>query len=400
MNLLIRKDSMTSICTPRALAPLIAVAVMVACSGTTAVSSLPPNPSPGSVIDSVLAPQTTTAFQSEVLVLGTAHLSGYRDRLLPGHLEPLLDRLEVFAPTRIAVEALTADEVALLAEREAHDPAAAELLSMFGRETLTAGRKMQQAMDIDRVAAERRASTRLAANGALSNDERLDLVGDLLAAYDPVSATLQWSYLPPESRLRAGSLPTEIRELLDRNLQSANEIYSLALPLARRSGLQQIHSMDSQYDGVRILSAPRELLVELLSDPARSQMRDQEQDRHADSVREAAFAAGDLLPLYLHINSDGHQMVDVTQWNWLFHGRHASGLDRFRYALWELRNLRQANHVIDIAASGEPERLLVIVGSSHKAYLDRVLATQLSVRLKQLHELQPATEVGGASGAR
>jgi hypothetical protein len=366
----------------------VAAGMVAGCGATRGVADdVAPRAAAGmAAIDRVLAPQVTPAFQSEVLVLGTSHLDRYGERLRAEHLERLLALLEAFAPTRIAVESLTADEVALLGEREAHDPAAARVLNMFARGALNTGRAMQEALGIDRVAAELRAGA-LGGRAGLTPAERLELVGLQLAAYELNSATLQWSYLPEPVRSGAGPLPPQIRDLLNRRLLSANEIVTLALPLARRLGLQQLHSMDSQYDGVRILSAPADELTALLTDPARGELQDGRGRAHADSIREHAFAAGDLLPLYLYGNSDAYHTVDVAQWNWLFQGRHAGGLDRLRYALWELRNLRQAMHILDVAGSTRPERVLVIVGSAHKPYLDRVLATQLSVRLVHLADL-------------
>jgi hypothetical protein len=359
-----------------------------AIGGTIDHALAPPAPATGATIDRVLAPLVTPAFQSRVLVLGTSHLAGEQERLTAGHLAPLIAVLGEFAPTRIAIEALTADELALLAEREPHDPAAARVLDMFGRGVVTAGRSMQQALGIDRVTAEQRAHALLPAAGrSMTDAERLAAVGYLLAAFDYHSATLQWSYLPPAVRDEADIIPAEIRGMLQRRLQGANEIVTLAIPLARRLGLQRLHAMDSQYDGVRTLSMPQDALAELFSDPARGSLEDRGKRQHADSIREAAFADGDLLPLYLHVNSAEHLLGDLTQWHWLFENRHSSGLDRFRYAMWEVRNLRQALHIIDVAASGEAERVLVIVGSSHKAYLDRVLATQLGVQLVQLEQV-------------
>jgi hypothetical protein len=368
----------------RLLMCLVVVMAWTSCRG--AASPLPraaPEP-----IDRVLRPQLTPAFQSEVLVLGTSHLSGSADRLRPGYLESLLDVLQRFAPTRIAVELLTADEIALLVEREAHDSAAAQVIDMFARATVTSGRRVQEVLGIDRVGAERRASTILErADGARTPDERLAAVGYLVAAYEPASAALQWSYLSDDVRGRS-AVPADIQELLARRLQSANEVYTLAVPLAQRLGLERIYTIDSQYEGIRTLSAPADALRQLYTDPGRGELRDHAAAQYADSVKEAAFAAGDLLPLYRHANSAAYQAGDVAQWNWLFQLRNAGGMDRFRYAMWELRNLRQATNIVDVAASGRPERLLVIVGSSHKAYLDKLLATQLSVRLVQLEDVE------------
>jgi hypothetical protein len=340
-------------------------------------------------IDHVLGSRVTPGFQSQVLVLGTLHLSGQGGRLEPGHLASLLDLLERFEPTRIAVESLTANEVALLAELEAEDPAAAQVLDMFARAPLTAGRTMQGELGVDRAAADRLARAALEYGGSsLTEGQRLALVGWFLAAYELNSAVLQWSYLSPERRGHYQTLPAEIRDLLDRRLESANEVVTLAAALARRLGLQRLYSVDSQYDGVRTLSATPEALEALFSDPGRSELRDREWAARADSVKDAEFGAGDLLPLYRWMNSQEYQRGDLTQWSWLFEGRHPDGLDRFRYAMWELRNIRQATHIMDVAASGRPERVLVVVGASHKAHLDRLLGAHLSVRTVQLADLE------------
>jgi hypothetical protein len=376
-------------------AALVGVALGGACG--PGPESLPPDvpresePTVGDPIDHVLGPRVTPGFQSQVLVLGTLHLSGEGGRLEPGHLASLLDLLERFEPTRIAVESLTAHEVALLAELEAEDPAAAQVLDMFARAPLTAGRTMQGALGLDRSAAGRLARAPLEDGGSsLTDGQRLALVGWFLAAYELNSAVLQWSYLSPESRRRDQTLPAEIRDLLDRRLESANEVITLASALARRLGLQRLYSVDSQYDGVRTLSAPEGALETLFSDPLRGELRDREWAARGDSVKDAAFGAGDLLPLYRWMNGQEYQRGDLTQWNWLFEGRHPDGLDRFRYAMWELRNIRQATHIMDVAASGRPERVLVVVGASHKPHLDRVLGAHLSVRTVQLADLETA----------
>lgn len=365
-------------------AALVAAALCFACAPADPGPS-PADPHADDAIDAVLAPRLEPSFQSEVIVLGTVHLSGHAERLEPRHLEKLLEHLSSVAPTRIAIEAQTPDEIALLESLESADPAAAQLLDMFGRTILTTGREVQRALGVDRATASLRARELLErpAGQALTDRDRLSLVAWLLAAYDYHSAVLQWSYLAPEVRLADRTLPAEVRERLDQRLESPNEIVTIATALARRLGLQRLHAIDSQYDGVRTLSIPRELLEALYSDSARVRLQDHAGRARGDSIREAAFAAGDLLPLFRYVNSDAWQRTDATQWNWLFEGNDPEGVDRFRYAMWDVRNLRQATNIVDATASRRPERLLVIVGASHKVHLDRVLATQLSVRLMQ-----------------
>lgn len=368
---------------------VFALLVAVAVTAVAAHPAHASNHATDDPIDKVLVPRVTAAFQSEVAVLGTLHLSNHRVRLRPGQLEPLLALLEAYAPTRIAVESLTADEIAMLAEHAGHDPAAAEVVRMFARGTLELGRSMQDVLEVDRVAAARRAQAILGAcNGAPGENERLQLVAYWLAAYEFNSAALQWSYLPHDARARATNLPTDVRARMDRFLAGSNENVVLAFAVARRLGLQTIIPIDSQYDGVRTLSAPADALKELFADPNRAELLDRAHAARAAAIEADAFEAGDLLPLYRYLNSHEHMAGDATQWHWLFAGRHSSGLDRMRYAMWELRNLRQATNIVDAAASVQPERLLVIVGAAHKAALERLLATQLSVRLVAFDALE------------
>lgn len=348
----------------------------------SALAAADDGPERADAIDRVLAPLATPALRSQVLVLGTPHLSAESGRLTPGHLAPLLDRLADFAPTRIAVESLAADEIAMLAAHAPHVPAAAEVLAMFAAGAHELGRLMQQRLGIDHAAAAQRAAALEATlDGEAGSATRIELVALWLAAYEYDTAALQWSLLPEDARTGGALIPAEAAARLDRRLAGANETVTLALPLARRLGLRRIHPIDSQYDGVRTLSMPRDALEALFADPARGTSVDPAHTARAGQVADAAFAAGDLLPLYRHHNSRGYMDGDAAQWRWLFAGRHDSGLDRFRYAMWELRNLRQAVRIADVAASTRPERVLVLVGSAHKAPLERILATQLGVAL-------------------
>jgi hypothetical protein len=369
----------------------LALALALAAAGCARHPAVRASSLDGDAIDRVLVPRISASSRSMVLVLGTPHLVAFGERVEPRHLEPLLARLEAFAPTRIAVESLTADEVALLGEWAEHKPAAAELLGMYGSRSLELGRHMQASLGLDRTQAAVRAEVLLAAlpdepDGAT----RLQLVALWLAAHEFDSAALQWSYLDAASRGRATVVPAEVGERLDRFLASRNETAMLAIALARRLGLQRIWPIDSQYDGVQTLAAPRAQLSELFSDPRRAASIDSVQRELGDRLSNAALANGDLLPLYRHHNSSAYQDSDVRQWHWFIDNPHPGGLGRFRYAMWELRNLRQATHIVELAASTRPERVLVVVGSAHKAPLERVLATQLGVELVRFE-----TVVGG-----
>ncbi|MCD9029244.1 DUF5694 domain-containing protein [Luteimonas sp. BDR2-5] len=368
--------------TGRILAAMLVIAMPAASTvaGTPAAAEHPP----GHAVDARLGTLATPRTQSEVMVLGTMHLSAFRDWLEPRHLEGTLALLQRFAPTRIAIERLSPDEIALLAERSAHDPAAARVLDQFARTILERGQAMQRTLGIDRIEAARRADALLAAApGTLDVGERVQLVGDLIAAYEYDSAVLQWSYLSPAERDGAEALPPDIREALAQRLQGTDEVVRMATPLARTLGLQRLYPVDSQLDAARTMAFPEAVVDEVFGRVSQAIEADGTiagMMARGDAARESG---DDLLALNLDLNSYALQADDATQWvPWLTMA-HPSGLDRFRYAMWELRNQRMAAHVMDVAASTRPERVLFIVGQAHKSYVDRALAPQLGVRLVQ-----------------
>jgi Family of unknown function (DUF5694) len=343
-------------------------------------------PAPGHAVEARLADDVSPRAQSEVMVLGTWHLTAFRDWLQPQQLETTLDALERYAPTRIAVERLPPDELALLAERAPHDPAAQRVIDQFARSILSAGQAAQQALGLERIAAERRASALLDGAGAsLDAATRAELAVHLLAAYEIDSAALQWSYLSERERASATTVPADIRAALDTHLDRTDEVIRVAMPLARRLGLQRIHPVDSQYEAVRTLAFPEEVVDAVFGRANEASRRNPDLQRVL-ALGEQARMRDDLLALYLATNAHATQVDDASQWaSWLTLDDE-DGLARFRHAMWELRNQRMAAHVMDVAASTRPERVLFIVGLSHKAYVDRALAPHLGVRLVEFQD--------------
>ncbi|WP_345776242.1 DUF5694 domain-containing protein [Luteimonas salinisoli] len=339
---------------------------------------------PGQAVEEGLRAYVSPRVQSEIMVFGTWHLSAFREWLEPRHLDGTLALLERFAPTRIAIERIPPDEIAMLTEHAANDPVADRVLGMFARSILPPARAMQQALDVDRSAAARRADALLGkASQGLEPAERVDLVAHLLAAYEYDSAALQWSYLSPTERDAAEALPVEVRESLDRRLEGTDEIALVAMPLARELGLQRLYPVDSQYEGMRTLAFPAELVDEVFGRASEETTAAGTIPRLLAKADRAREEDADLLGIGLEVNTHETQMEDTAQWAPWLAMDHPSGLDRFRYAMWELRNHRMAAHLLNVAASTKPERVLFLVGFSHKSYVDRALEPHLGIRLVQ-----------------
>ena len=358
-------------------------------TGPTLASKRDGNRQPGQAVQAALGGHMTPRVQSEVMVLGSWHLGEFKDWLEPGHLDEPVAMLERFNPTRIAIERLPPDEIALLAEHEQHDPAAGRVIDMFARQQLDLGRTMQQALETDRIAAQRRAAGLLDKAGRdMDRDERVELVAHLLAAYEFDSAALQWSYLQDEARAQARLLPEAVRQALDKRLQSADEIVTVGMRLARSLGLQRLYPVDSQYEVIRTLSFPEQVVDEVFA-AANGTWRESDGNRRFQAARARAHEEKDLAALFRYANAYETQVSDTGQWTSWTTLQHPSGLHRFRYAMWELRNQRMATHVMDVAASTEPERVLFIVGYSHKAYVEGALDPQLTIRLVQPKDYGP-----------
>lgn len=365
-----------------ALSPVFAQAA-AGDAGADSRASTEATPSPGHAVAARLGEEVAPRAQSEVMVFATWHLSAFRDWLQDEQLDSTLDALARYAPTRIAVERLPPDEVALLAERAAHDPAARRVIDQFARAIVPAGQAAQEALGLDRIAAERHASTLLEiAQDTPDSARRAALAAHFLAAYEIDSAALQWSYLSADERASATHVPDAIRDALDTHLARTDEVVRVALPLARRLGLQRIHPVDSQYEAIRTLAFPEDVVNAVFGRANEASRRNEDLQRVL-ALGEQARERGDLLALYRDTNAYAVQVDDASQWaSWLALDDD-DGLARFRYAMWELRNQRMATHVMDVAASTRPERVLFVVGLSHKAYVDRALAPQLGIRLVQ-----------------
>ena len=341
---------------------------------------------PGAAVESILQGVNEERVASDVLVVGSAHLQAYHDQLTPAHLHSTREQLERFAPTAIAVESLTPDEIALLTEYAGHDSGADMVIGRFASVTIEWGQAMQQALDVNRVVAAQRVES-LLEQALDAPEQRLEIIGYMLAAYEYDSAVLQWSYLSEEQR-EASGLPEGAQGAMNRYLESANEIITLALPLAQDLGIQRLIPIDSQFEALRTVSFPQEDLEAVFGHSKLTEMRSSESSLRVREAPQQALDDGDLLALYQYQNSYAGQVDYTVEWNAWLRMEHESNLDRFRYAMWELRNHRMAEHILNAAAEPEQTRVMVIVGAAHKSYLDRALYPHLSVNLRQFAEFE------------
>lgn len=334
--------------------------------------------------------------RTKVLVLGTVHLAGSRDVIQSrlgafplSALDPLLDALEKFQPDFIGVEDYPPETVAWLAYREGK-----EALEKFLKFTKYA-HLMQEQLEISWAAARDSAYTRLKQfTGRTPPEERGAVVAHLVAAYDWDSALLQWSYMPKAFRARWTGIPTAVRQALERELNSRNEVVSIGIALARRLGHQRMYPIDDGVEGdLPDQSRVREFLAELeASEVYQKSLEQARKEVQRESERFKALAMhGDLLPFYLELNAPAALDRNMDQWRLFFKTRFSSGLDRARVAMWEVRNLHMVANIRKITALKPGGRMLVIVGAAHKPFLDAYLHSLVDVEVIHLSDVALAS---------
>lgn len=302
----------------------------------------------------------------QVLVLGTHHLNQLPEGSFePEHLSLVLDRLEAFEPDIIAIETIGGrgcDELQRyselygeLAEQYCWDPAPAlDALNMTHPQAYMAARQRVAELGEAPTASERRQMALL-----------------FFGAGEPWSATVQWAHLDPAERIAADGVPEALVERFDRFLNYRNENNTIGVALAQRLNLQSLASMDDHSADSIYAFAP-ETLGPTIQQVWSSQSAEVIEMR--ETTMQYLGSPEALLDGYRYMNSAEAQALTIRA----DFGKAAAtpdhdGVARQYVAWWQTRGLRMAGNVVEAAGNQPGARVLVIVGSSHKAYFEAYL---------------------------
>ena len=352
------------------------LAVLLLLAPTSAASAQ--EPAPAAPLNAPVADSAST----EVLVLGTPHLSGVADQFAPQVVDSLLTRLDAFGPDAIAVEKMSGRQAATLERWSGpHDRVADRFAGTF----LYHGHQIRKQTGASWSQANQHADSLLAIahsdSTVLSADARRTLVQHLVAAYRFPSAALQWRHLAPADRVSSPTLPDTTVTILNSALTAANEVYSIGLRLAHRRGHQRLYPIDDHTGKDRLLDIYRPL-TQAIGDSMRTVLSQHPVLSRIDSLKQAGLETGSLLPMYRALNTEAVARADAhTQWRTMLYLNHPDALGRIRLALWEARNLRMVSHIRRATTHHPGGRVLVIVGSSHKPFLDAYLEKMMGVEV-------------------
>lgn len=317
--------------------------------------------------------------KTQILILGTQHLSQVKN-FNTNLLNTLITDLENYHFDAVCIENMPAQLLYDIQSR--NDSAYAELIERWGKERLDLAKSTQQYLKIGFLEAQTKANEIFSGN-TLNQGSRKMLIKYLLASCDLASAVLQYQYLMKIKGENTSSFDSKTINKLEYLSNSPNEIYSLAVRLAQKTGLQKIEYIDDFQDEAMLLKYfpvfisdyknNMELFKNVSSHPVFLKM---------DSLLNLGVQNNNLLPLYLFLNSKEFQQQDFeAQWKIWLNTKFPSGSDKARYALWEMRNLKISANIMKTAAFYPGKKILVIIGASHKLFLEKYLQQAPNIRL-------------------
>lgn len=321
---------------------------------------------------------------TQILVLGSPHLSGAPDGWDPAVLEPLIDRLEAFRPDAILIEALSGESIdALWRYREIYP----EVATTYGGRVLTMAAQTRNALQMDFPDAEAEMRRTLAEWPASpSPAQRRRLAALFVAAGDPNSAVVQWWRLDPAERKAEDGISTQLMTMLNEYDTRKNENHLVGARLAVRLGLERLYAIDDHQDDDTHPGFEQDAEAffpswgpELMANEAFRPLREAAQNLNTPEQ---------VMATYRMLNSTRIGRLDSDgQWLSLINRESPNNVGRSRLAYWETRNMRQAAHIREVTARYPGKRILVITGSAHKAWFDVYLSMMSDVQIVDMQRV-------------
>lgn len=311
--------------------------------------------------------------RTQVLVLGTVHLSELPKSFKPDSLEPLLAKLAAYKPGIITVEALPGVSCDVMARQ----PAVYEPGDLAHYCISTAVAKAATGLDVYAAVAE--VQKTLAGWPAQPTPaERRHLAALFMAAGDDASAFTQWLQLPEAERRAGDGLDAALVAELQGFDAKHNEDYQIAARLAARLGLQRVYPVDD-HTGDNIVvpdDAAFGKAIQAAWDAAGAKakpMRDRER---------ALEKAGDMLAVYRFINRpEVLQNAIESDFGAALKDTSPQHYGQLYVGGWETRNLRMVANVHGAFREHPGARVLCIVGASHKPWFDGLLGQMQGVSI-------------------
>ncbi|MBA3067999.1 MAG: hypothetical protein FP825_05890 [Hyphomonas sp.] len=316
---------------------------------------------------------------TEVLVLGSLHLSGTPDGFDAAVLEPLLERLAAFKPDLIAIENLSGESIQSL---KAYEAIYTDTAASYGGRLLKGAALAEAGLGLGLPEAEAEARRVLREWPAVPTPaERRHLAALFTAAGDTHSALVQWWRLPEAERIPGDGVSPDLAAYFQQYDTRKNESHQIAARLAARLGLERVYPADDHAaDDVMTFAEPD--LVALFEEAGLQSIIDDPANAPIIKAGERMTTPEQALETYRFLNTPEAGVADVAlQWEMMLDRQTPNDVGRIRMAEWEARNLRQVAHIREAMAEVPGGRVLVIVGSAHKPWFDAYLGMMSDVKV-------------------
>ncbi|UCX05154.1 DUF5694 domain-containing protein [Shewanella glacialimarina] len=321
--------------------------------------------------------------KTQVMIFGSIHLNSIGNKLNRDTLLPILDLLETYQPTAIAVESLRGEDVITMQNGSTEYK---EILTSYVGETLLSlAKKEQQILAVSATEAIIKMNV-LLENSELNVEQTVEVIKVAIAGYYPDTAALHWQYLNKTSA--AHSISPELQLYLNQRISSNNERITIATALASKINLNRLYPIDDHLDKDMYPNMVEKLMPSYEKSKYAKQLLESEYINKPQILRDQALKSGNWLPLFLWINSKEYN-ADVINKDWILFADKdldpKAGLARI--ALWEIRNLNMVSNIMRVVASHTGERVIIVVGSTHKVFLEQYLSNMIGVDVIQFSEL-------------
>ncbi|WP_295994466.1 DUF5694 domain-containing protein [Rugamonas sp.] len=309
---------------------------------------------------------------NEVMVLGTPHLSQLPKSFDVSQLSLLNERLANWKPQAIAIEALSGLQCAYL---RSYPQRYGDTVRTYCRDTSAA--KAATGLDIVEAAAQAEHLLSLwpASPSAV---QRRTLASLFLAAGEPASAVVQWLRLPVDERRAGDGLNEALVATLNALKERRDESYLIAVPLAVQSGLERVYAMDDHTADQPDVDekAYGAAIMKAWNNPFTAQRK-----RMDDALESHLDTPAGVVAMYRAHNERGiATLIFQSDFGAALEEPSPQHFGRGYVAYWETRNLRMASNIRE-SMTTPGIRTLVIVGASHKAYLQAYLNQMHDVRI-------------------
>lgn len=295
---------------------------------------------------------------NDVMVLGTPHLSAFPKTFDPATLRGLEDRLAAWKPDAVSIEELSGSQC----DHVRRYP----------------GRYKDTVETYCWDPAPARAATGLDVPAATAQAERL-LAALFLAGGERASAVVQWLRLPQAERRAGDGLDAPLVALLDKIKDRRDESYLIAARLAARLGHERVYAMDDHTADIDVADgAGWGAAIQKAWDNTAARQR----KAAGDALKAKLGTPEGVLEMYRGYNAPGQaKLAFDSDFGAALEEPSPQRFGRQYVGGWETRNLRMASNIRDALAPRPGMRMLVIVGASHKGYLEAYLHQMHDVRV-------------------